>query len=88
LGGAEGEGDLGVDAVLAEKAALGLGENAQDGILGAVDLDRAAHRVPVRKQGVCDGRTEQGDARGAAILLGSEEAAGGQLAGIITKEMG
>jgi len=44
--------------------------------------------VPVRKQGVCDGRTEQGDARGAAILLGSEEAAGGQLAGIITKEMG
>ena len=52
--------DLRICVVLAEESAFGLGEDADDGELGAIQHEGPAHRVAIGEKGLGDVEAEHG----------------------------
>ena len=87
-GGFIGDDNLHVLAVLAEEAALGRGEDAEDGIFGAGHGDGFAEGPPVGEQRFPDLRADDADAGGAGLFLRRVDAAFGEFAGLEVKGIG
>jgi len=71
-GGAQRNRDRVVLSVFAEEAALGLGVNADDGVLGAIDHHRPIHRRSAGEKRLRHVGADQRDVRRSLILLGRE----------------